>query len=318
MKTFERRRPNDLGKSDPFDTERNNLEKIQSKRIRNGHLIVHLAICDQARCIIFPWADGGDLGDFWREKQASGPESFLWTLRQISGLAHALADLHHANIRHGDLKPANIFYFTENSNGILKIADFGISRAHTDATFKRTKNTITTASTRAYEGPEVTNKSKISRRYDCWSMGCVILEFVVWLLYGYDAIDSFHDVRDSENNSYYLRKPGAVPKTTKLSDRLEVDPKVYIAMDALSADQRCDGTAWKELVVLVDKHLLQIDYEDRLCAACLHDKLRQILTHAENEPSFLVNMVDPPDIPEIFSQSTSHPSQSYTMKSTTG
>ncbi|OCK75233.1 kinase-like protein, partial [Lepidopterella palustris CBS 459.81] len=316
VKRFERRRSKDRGAFDPFNREKENLEKIQSKGIKSDHLIRHLAICDQIRCIIFPWADGGDLGDFWQGKLATAPGDFLWSLRQITGLAHALENLHHVNIRHGDLKPANILYFTNNGDGILKIADFGISRAHRDATFFRKEKTITSASTKAYEGPEVNNKTKISRRYDCWSMGCIILEFVVWLLYGYDALDSFYVARKPENHSYYLNKSGSVPETARLSEKAEVNPKVYSAMKFLLADQRCGGTALEELVTLVRENLLQIEWEDRLCAACLHENLRMILTHAENEPSYLVNVVDPPDIPEIFSQPTSDPALNSTMQST--
>ncbi|PMD47914.1 kinase-like protein [Hyaloscypha variabilis F] len=286
---------------DFFVKERDVLKAIQEKGISNPHLIKHLAICEEVPCIIFPWAGGGDLGEYWQRESPKTPDEFLWSLRQMVGLTDALKDLHGGKCRHGDLKPANILYFTENGVGVLKIADVGVSRVHDQATALRKGMTTTSASTKVYEGPEVNAKMPRSRRYDCWSMGCIILEFVLWLLYDFKAIESFLAVRLSEWHGYYRLITNA--QNIEPLDNTEVHPAVYEAMEFLRKDPRCVGTALEALVNLVDKKLLMIKPEHRLEAVDLHQRLQVILRDAENNPSYLVkaDQLAPP-APPIFSQ----------------
>jgi serine/threonine protein kinase len=72
-------------------------------------MIHHYATCemDNAFYVIFPWADGGNLKEYWKtlaEKERT-PDLGVWALRQMLGLSEALAALHEKNCRHGDLKP---------------------------------------------------------------------------------------------------------------------------------------------------------------------------------------------------------------------
>jgi serine/threonine protein kinase len=62
---------------------------------------------DNAFHVIFPWADGGNLKEYWKtlaDKERT-PDLGVWALRQMLGLSEALAALHIRNCRHGDLKP---------------------------------------------------------------------------------------------------------------------------------------------------------------------------------------------------------------------
>jgi len=295
VKKFERLR------TDDFIKEREMLNTIRKRGIKNNHLIRHLAICEEVPCIIFPWADGGDLGDYWQRECPKVADEFLWSLRQMVGLTDALKDLHKENCRHGDLKPANILYFTENGVGILKIADVGVSRAHNQATALRKGLTTTSVSTKVYEGPEVKSNTPRSRQYDCWSMGCIILEFVLWLLYDFKAIESFFSVRHSEWHGYYRLVTDA--PNLKPLDNTEVHPVVYEAMNVLREDPRCVGTALEALVNVVDEDLLKIKPGDRLKAVGLHQQLQKILKDAEKNHSYLVKTdALPPPIPPIFNQ----------------
>ncbi|KAH8595349.1 kinase-like domain-containing protein [Bisporella sp. PMI_857] len=295
VKKFEQRR------IDAFVKERDMLKAIQEKGISNAHLIKHLAICEDVPCIIFPWADGGDLGEYWQRESPRTLDEFLWSLRQMAGLVDALKDLHKGKCRHGDLKPANILYFTENGVGVLKIADVGVSRVHEKETALRKGVTTTSASTKVYEGPEVKAKIPRSRLYDCWSMGCIILEFVLWLLYDFKAIESFLAARLSEWHGYYCLVANA-PNIEPL-DNTEVHPAVYEAMKFLREDPRCVGTALEAVVNLVDKKMLIIKPKQRREAADLHRELRVILRNAEKNPSYLVRSDQPtPPVPPIFSQ----------------
>src|SRR5262249_16459273 len=102
-----------------------------------------------------------------------------------------------------------------------------------------------------------------------------------------------------------------------LSDRVEVHPMVFQAMDCLRTDPRCGSTALKDLINLVHEKLLKIESEDRLTAADLHERLQAIFKHAQNDHSYLMNPSDPPqDIPPIFRRPPLHLSPQSTFQST--
>ncbi|KAF2714315.1 hypothetical protein K504DRAFT_528668 [Pleomassaria siparia CBS 279.74] len=100
------------------------------------------------------------------------------------------------SIRHGDLKPENMlrFMYQQSGLGTLKIADMGLAKQHILKTQNRDQLTSTRYGTIRYESPETvtTNQGGRSRLYDVWSMGCITLEFIIWVLHGNDALNKFH------------------------------------------------------------------------------------------------------------------------------
>ena len=298
--------------SKDFDLEKRNWDQLRS--INNVHLIKPLAICEQAQCLIFPWADGGSLWKFWktngREEIERTADVSRWCLEQLTGLAHAMAELYPENFRHGDLKPDNVLHFTTPGSklGTLKIADLGVSKMHPKEalTGLRHNPTKTEASTFTYQAPEAhgtyATRGPRSRRYDSWSMGCIILEFVVWLLYDFSALLSFEGARgDVPGHAYYQVRPGSY-SDDDIEEGVEVHPKVIEAISCLKADGRCRGTALEPLVRLVESRLLKIAPRERLEPGQLHEELEKILRDAE-EASFLFHGACPPSpVPEIFSQ----------------
>lgn len=306
-----------------YEKELTNLDRIQE--LHNQHLIKHLAICDQIPCIIFPWANGHDLGFFWSSNSTCErtSELFSWAMEQLCGLAAGLSALHgeSMNCRHGDLKPSNILHFTENGSprGLLKIADLGVSKIHDKPTIVRAELhmgvTMTTASTEVYKGPEAYMPKKClkprSRTYDCWSMGCIILEFVVWLLYDFDAVANFEKHRDDPHGSHCYYSPkrtyseeNEVTECWQMTDRHH---SVNKAIDSLRKDERCKGSAMGKLVDLVDEKLIQVDPEARLHGGELYQSIREILnecksSNAREKPLPLVNKGPLPELPSIFTE----------------
>jgi len=85
---------------------------------------------------------------------------------------------------HFDLKPANILV---DDDGTWIISDFGQS------TFRETSinssRVVNQGGTDAYAPPEIDNlDSRFSRRYDIWSLGCIMLEVMAFVLLGPEGL----------------------------------------------------------------------------------------------------------------------------------
>lgn len=199
------------------------LECLEEMRTANHpHLIQAIAAYTKGhdgRYFVFPWATKGNLRQLWEKHGRMQRDSTViqWALGQIRGLAEGLVLLHKAGFRHGDLKPQNILVFdAENDSGLgsLVVADVGIAKYHAYETQKRqlgNQQTTNRASTSRYEPPEIKLRVSdnrlvvLSRRYDSWSLGCILLEFIIWLHYGWDELVRFNNERigyDPETNHY--------------------------------------------------------------------------------------------------------------------
>lgn len=287
-----------------FVQERNNLARIRS--LKHPHLIQHYATFDTGEqyYVIFPWAEGGNLRDYWMSKDSVDRDAdlALWCLRQMLGLTGALKALHDINFRHGDLKPENILNFIQADGDLLVVADVGVSRVHQHSTMKRNWPTISTATTPAYEAPEAVIEKDLarSRRYDIWSLGCIFLEFSIWFLHGVESINSFSIARvpfQSPDSKYYFYN--------LTSQRTaEVHPAVLEAIQELQDDPRCKGdTALAALLTLIAESLLRIATEDRDHTNQVQEKLGKIFQRAQLDPNYRFNQVEPPPSkPAIFQQ----------------
>jgi serine/threonine protein kinase len=100
--------------------------------------------------------------------------------------------------RHGDIKPENILWFgqefADNPSGILQLADLEFERFHNLDDRSRVSPLNMTGSP-TYAPLELTLKAVISRAYDIWSLGCVFLEFITWLLGGQAQVYAFAEFR---------------------------------------------------------------------------------------------------------------------------
>ncbi|SPQ24631.1 1c852c8e-3c27-4064-b4f6-a4ad5c015261 [Thermothielavioides terrestris] len=237
---------------------------------------------------MFEWADGGNLLNLWKTpNQPLTPSLVKATIKQLLGLASALCAAHYPQhgptFRHGDLKPANILWFKDGDSsdgiGTLKIADWGLAKEHNILTVLRTNKTSTEYGTRRYEPPEEETGlgvsigsltpgeqpvgKKRSRLYDIWAMGCITLEFIVWLLHGPDGLRRFnHEVRlgYSDGGPFYQ---------TRVENGVTVARVHDVAvewMNRMAKDPRCQvgRTALGDLLELVQTRLLVVAMPDRL------------------------------------------------------
>ncbi|KAG5800582.1 hypothetical protein H9Q69_000469 [Fusarium xylarioides] len=294
-------------------------------------------------------------------QQLCGLSEALELLHGYSSQAHADLSITHeggGGIRHGDLKPENILRFrssTPSALGTLKIADMGLAKHHEVSTRLRQNITSTKYGTLRYEPPETAvNKTQAtSRLYDVWSMGCIILEFVVWLLDGQEGLNNFNDsirggVKHDYDPPYYITR-GAADQMVAL-----VHPVVMQQLDDLSrrTEVQTNESALGDLVTIVKERLLIVDLpsEDRntlqqsensqgprithtrspsdeesgisrrVTAAYLRQSLTQILDRANKDPKYLLSghIAEPrPLTPKQFrtdSSSSLHPDMAKRMK----
>jgi eukaryotic-like serine/threonine-protein kinase len=87
-------------------------------------------------------------------------------------VADALAYAHRNDVVHRDIKPHNIFY--DETNGVVKVMDFGIARL---AAASRTKTGLVLG-TPSYMSPEQIAGKRVDGRSDLFSLGAMLFELV--------------------------------------------------------------------------------------------------------------------------------------------
>ncbi|MDO4684985.1 MAG: Stk1 family PASTA domain-containing Ser/Thr kinase [Corynebacterium sp.] len=103
-----------------------------------------------------------------------GPLAPTDAAKVLVPVCEALAVSHEAGIVHRDIKPANIMI---TNTGAVKVMDFGIARAFTDAASAMTQ-TSTVIGTAQYLSPEQARGKHTDPRSDIYSLGCVFYEIV--------------------------------------------------------------------------------------------------------------------------------------------
>lgn len=90
----------------------------------------------------------------------------------LSQMLKGIAYCHAHRVLHRDMKPQNLLV---NSNGLLKIADFGLARAFGLPLRNYTHEVVTLW----YKAPEVLLGTKCyTTSVDIWSIGCIFAEMV--------------------------------------------------------------------------------------------------------------------------------------------
>lgn len=255
----------------PEHVEGGSLQEAQAlKDLSHKHIIEFIAVIHKEpnNYLMLRWANGGDLQNYWEKNPAPRlSASFVKSVfTQFHGLIHALNYIHtfpDGTYRHTDIKPANILRIVDSHElqngqiGILKISDLGLAKKHTKPTSLR-RGTVARATTYRYQPPEAAyelTQEGIGRRYDIWSMGCVMLELIIWLLHGIKALDEFSAWRgkDSHNRDVnpFFKPPSG--------DFLEVHSVVSSIIEQLLEDQECQAnTAMGDLLRLIKDKMLVV------------------------------------------------------------
>ncbi|KAF4447661.1 hypothetical protein F53441_8807 [Fusarium austroafricanum] len=216
----------DFGSEDEIKFTNKELKNlIRIRELEHLHLVRPVLTCTRGEDLetpdpskrneaffFFPWADAGDLDSFWKKSSNENGSHIPWMLGQMVGLCCALELLRDVNCRHGDLKPANILCFAGKSgNPVLKITDVGLSKFHILATSKRLKGTTARTTTKRYIPPEFdiylrdiessqgrSEDIELSREFDIWSLGCIFIEFLIWVKLGQDEYKKYDSVMSDD------------------------------------------------------------------------------------------------------------------------
>lgn len=245
----------------------------------------------QKHFLMFEYATGGNLRQLWKtvpRPKLTG-EMVRAAVEQLQGLADALQAAHDPAIgqtrfRHGDLKPENILWFKDANStgdpgiGSLKIADWGLAKQHAILTELRNTNTTTPTGTRLYEPPEevtgeLVNRDTLnpgqtikrrSRLCDIWAMGCITLEFLIWLMYGYRGVVAFARSLGVFEEGNYARFFQILEKEGKRT--AQVHEVVLHWMDHMADDPACKGeeNALGDLLDMIRTRLLVVKLPRRL------------------------------------------------------
>ncbi|MDT0202387.1 Stk1 family PASTA domain-containing Ser/Thr kinase [Nocardioides sp. AE5] len=121
--------------------------------------------------IVMEYVAGRTLRDILREGRKILPER---ALEITSGVLSALDYSHRAGIIHRDIKPANVML---TPGGDVKVMDFGIARAVSDASSTMTQ-TAAVVGTAQYLSPEQARGETVDSRSDVYSTGCLLYELL--------------------------------------------------------------------------------------------------------------------------------------------
>lgn len=199
-----------------FNDEKQFQNELEQLKRFNGlvhdHLVTLLTTftLNKRYYFLFPYADN-TLEQYW--ENAKPPTLDLatvrWVSKQCSGIMAAMDSIHDPkhlkNLtvmkygRHGDIKPDNILWFrsSKDPRGILVVSDMGLSSFNHDTSRSNIPNTKI-PKVPGYRPPECdVEGGTISRAYDIWTLGCLFLELLTWLLGGWKLVEQFQNERKS-------------------------------------------------------------------------------------------------------------------------
>ena len=260
--------------------------------------------------LLFPYADF-NLRQYWQHIPIPdfSQATVSWVLHQWKAIASALHEVHlyqstHCSDtskpedegrrygRHGDIKAENILLFAEggvDDRGLLVLADFGMTAFHKETSRSKVKPELVTGSP-SYEPPELMLHLSISRAYDIWSLGCFFLEFISWLLCGWEQLSRFPDARG-----------GTRATTPELHDDmfftiLEGEHKAIVRqgvqdwMKDLHEMPRCSSFL-HEMLSLISERMLVVDAGDRIQISQLNIQLAQMIQRSTMDPFYLITPI---------------------------
>ncbi|KAH7385336.1 kinase-like domain-containing protein [Phaeosphaeria sp. MPI-PUGE-AT-0046c] len=194
--------------------------------------------------------------------------------------------------RHGDITPGNILWFGDGSDdqeylsGTLKLADFG--QAELNSLLSKTQPK-SVANTMTYRPPECDLQHKpIRQSYDIWCLGCVLLEFVAWMLGGKKLLSEFSIKRvaldifqhNNETDTFFQ----VTTNTWTRTPEVVVKKSVTDFIDDLHRHANCTDFIHELLNMIKEKMLIVESSERKSCEViwrCLDEMYQKCAADAD-------------------------------------
>jgi len=188
--------------------EKNQIEQIKTEKdilekVRHPFL-VGLEYCFHSPSRIYfvmKFMQGGELFQHLKKaKRFSEPDTKFYAAQILLALEY----LHKMDIIYRDLKPENVLL---DSNGYLKLADFGVSKKLTNPAAK----TNTIVGTPEYVPPEIITQKGHGKEADWWSFGIFIFEMLV-------GLPPFYNKNQHTMLCQIIKDPLKFPSSLKISN----------------------------------------------------------------------------------------------------
>ncbi|KAI1121967.1 hypothetical protein F5Y10DRAFT_287650 [Nemania abortiva] len=275
--------------------------------------------------MIFYRADG-NIYRYWEEAKPSPDfnyENMLWVSEQCNGLADGLSQLHKHRTwpyippwcneqgteasthrmhlrrasnedgkipqfgKHGDIKPENILYYPKpgNVSPTLELCDFGGSELR----FRMTGSAKNDPFTITYRAPECDIETNSpDQRADIWSLSCVFLEFVAWLLGGISLVNQF--TRDRRSYDVRLEIDADAFFDSDQAGNRKVKDTVTKSIDDFHSHPRCTQYV-HEFLHLIQHSMLVIDPAERMECRHLYKRLNSMFEKCQSSEEYATKVV---------------------------
>ncbi|KAI0172132.1 kinase-like domain-containing protein [Hypoxylon sp. FL1284] len=267
--------------------------------------------------LLFPWADW-DLAKYCASKDpipTMDPPKVRWLAKQCFNLVEAIHQVHDPPDpdrlqptdklygRHGDIKAENILIF-ESKDGEPEfiLADFGLGALHHDHSKSEVPN-HKIQTTPGLKPPEsIMEGAVITRSFDVWSLGCLFLDLLTWLLGGWQQVQVFQRSRMSpyidgqESDIYFDMVTTETEKTVKTG--CIVKKKVTEWFGGLHSHKHCTQFV-HDFLDMIEEQMLIVETTERKRSRtkALLERLKTFNDGCKNE-AYCVNAVPRPALSE--------------------
>ncbi|KAK4445806.1 kinase-like domain-containing protein, partial [Podospora aff. communis PSN243] len=293
---------------DGFERELGHLRRFNGKV--HPHIITLLASFehDGASYFIFPWAES-TLETYWEKTMPSNnnthptqldPQTAAWVAKQLQGITGAIEAIHAPRPhhlepgkegfgRHSDLKPDNILWFRHDDDpkGLLVVTDLGLATFNREVS--RSIQPGSSARVPGYRAPECDMQNAKARRLtDIWTLGCIYLEFVTWLLGGDQLLGEFKEQRTSldhlsrvrSNLFFEFEEDRSRGGSEKRKGQMRVKKTVAEFIARLHRRENCSQFV-HEVLDVIQNEMMVVDQQKRSDASKLLKKFKDLSTNCK-------------------------------------
>lgn len=201
-------------------------------RIKSDHVakVLDVGIADRlGPYIVMEYLEGKDLAQLLAD---SGPLSIRRATEYVMQTCEALALAHSMGITHRDIKPGNLFLVRRGDLELIKVLDFGISKAAlTGRIFGDDVSLVETSGmmgTPLYMSPEqIRATNEVDQRSDIWSLGVALYELLSGesAFFAEGVMQVCALVLESDPTSLVTHRPGLPLDLQRVVERcLQKDP----------------------------------------------------------------------------------------------